>query len=106
MESQLLKDIGYRIYARRKEMRLTQEELAEKIDVSVQMISNLELGKKAIRPDNLVKVCLALDVSADYVLMGKTSEQELGEQIKRLSLLSTEERRMIDQLIDYMLSKR
>lgn len=45
---EFLKDMGQRIMIRRKALRMTQEELAEKLGVSTQMISNLELGKKAI----------------------------------------------------------
>ena len=44
------------------------KKIADLMDVSIQMISNLELGKKAIRPENLVKVCVILGVSADYIL--------------------------------------
>ena len=67
-DEKILQDIGYRINRRRKELGLTQENLAEKMDVSIQMISNLELGKKAIRPENLIKLCNSLNVSADYIL--------------------------------------
>lgn len=67
-DSAFLKDMGQRIMVRRKFMRMTQEELAEKLGVSTQMISNLELGKKAIRPENLAKVCEALELSADFIL--------------------------------------
>ena len=67
-DEKLLKEIGARIHARRKELGLTQEALADRMEVSIQMISNLELGKKAIRPENLVKLCNALNVSADYIL--------------------------------------
>ena len=63
-----------RIMLRRKSLRLTQEELAEKIDVSTQMISNLELGKKAIRPENLAKVCDVLDVMRKKFLHIKISD--------------------------------
>jgi len=49
-----LKEIGQRIFERRRELRYTQEQLAEKMEVSVQMVSNLERGNKAIRIDNLV----------------------------------------------------
>ena len=45
--SDSLKKIGERICQRRREIGLTQEKLAEKMDVSVQMISNLERGNKA-----------------------------------------------------------
>ena len=51
-DTEFLKAMGQRILARRKSLRMTQEELSEKLDVSTQMISNLELGKKAIRPEN------------------------------------------------------
>lgn len=46
-ETEFLKAMGQRIMQRRKALRMTQEELAEKLDVSTQMISNLELGKKS-----------------------------------------------------------
>lgn len=68
-DEKLLREIGARIDLRRKELDLTQEQLAELMDVSIQMISNLELGKKAIRPENLVKLCAVLDVSADHILL-------------------------------------
>jgi len=69
-DEKLLKEIGGRINTRRKELGLTQEELAERMEVSIQMISNVELGKKAIRPENLIKLCNALNTSADYIWRG------------------------------------
>ena len=80
---EFLRDMGQRIMVRRKALRMTQEELAEKLGVSTQMISNLELGKKAIRPGNLAKVCEALELSADFVLTGihtKTAVDAIAEQ--------------------------
>ena len=73
-ETAFLKEMGQRIMLRRKSLRLTQEELAEKMDVSTQMISNLELGKKAIRPENLAKVCDVLDVMRKKFLHIKISD--------------------------------
>lgn len=87
-DEKLLKEIGARISARRKELHYTQEYVAEQMDVSIQMISNLELGKKAIRPENLVKVAAVLDISTDYILTGsracKTTSW-LAAQILKLS---------------------
>lgn len=70
-DKKILQEMGARIRMRRRELNITQEQLAEQMDVSTQMVSNLELGKKAIRPENLIKVCEALDTSADYLLRGK-----------------------------------
>ncbi len=65
--------MGHRIADRRKEMHLTQSQLAELADVSPQMISYLENGDKAVRPENLIKISTALSISCDYILTGKTN---------------------------------
>ena len=99
-DEKLLKDIGKRINLRRKELGFTQEELAEYMDVSVQMISNLELGKKAIRPENLVKLCNTLNTSADYILQGKRSEYENVMFIEKYKELSLEQQTILDMIVD------
>lgn len=101
-ENAFLREMGIRIAARRKELRLTQEELAEKMDVSTQMISNLETGKKAIRPENLSKLCRLLDVSADYILTGKEHDLPVDSVFKKISGFSARELRLITELIEYM----
>ena len=57
-----LQQMGMRITARRKELGLTQEELADMISVSVQTISTAERGRKALRPENIAKISRALVV--------------------------------------------
>ena len=97
-DEKLLKEIGQRINARRKEMGLTQEALAERMEVSIQMISNLELGKKAIRPENLVKLCDALGVSADYILRGSRADWEALGFMEKYLQLSLENQQLIERL--------
>ena len=101
----LLKEIGERICARRRKLHLTQENLAEEMDVSVQMISNLELGNKAIRPENLIKVCTALNVSADYILTGTQVERDLSTAMLKFSMLSVRDQRILEELMDSLLEK-
>lgn len=98
-DEKLLRQIGIRINMRRRELRLTQEQLAEAMDVSVQMISNLELGKKAIRPENIVKLCSALSVSADYVLRGVNTQVELTDFMKNFEKLSFENQSLVESLV-------
>ncbi len=100
--SNLLKEMGERIYFRRKALKLTQEELAEKIGVSTQMISNLELGKKAIRPENLINICSVLNISSDYVLSGNKSDNLVDEISQKLNNLDSDELKFINQMIDYI----
>lgn len=105
-ETEFLKDMGQRIMVRRKALRMTQEELSEKLGVSTQMISNLELGKKAIRPENLAKVCEALGLSADFVLTGANTKTAADAIAEKLTLLTTEELQLVSDMIDYMSSKK
>lgn len=105
-EAVFLKEMGQRIMLRRKSLRLIQEELAERIDVSTQMISNLELGKKAIRPENLARVCNALDISADFILTGvQSNNQEVNLLIDKLMGLPEPELKIIGSVINYMSEK-
>lgn len=101
-DAEFLKKMGQRIMVRRKGFRLTQEELAEKLGVSTQMISNLELGKKAIRPDNLAKVCKALGVSADFILTGVDANTKVNAVAEKLLQLTDEQLLMVSHMIDYM----
>jgi len=105
-DNEFLKTMGQRIAARRKALRMTQEELAEELGVSTQMISNLELGKKAIRPDNLSRVCQVLELSADFVLTGSNTKSAVDGIAEKLVLLTEEELRMISDMIDYMNRKK
>ena len=57
----LLNQIGSRILSRRKQLRMTQEELAEKAGITPQTVSSAELGKKALRPENIIRICSVLD---------------------------------------------
>lgn len=69
----LLQQIGSRILSRRKQLRMTQEELAEKAGITPQTVSSAELGKKALRPENIIRICSALDISTDYLLLGNVN---------------------------------
>lgn len=100
-----LHEIGSRIQFCRKRLGLTQEQLSEKMNVSIQMISNMERGNKAIRIDNLVKLSRILEVSTDYILTGKQNAADIHSISSKLSGLSEEDRKTVFVLIEYFLSK-
>ncbi len=99
---ELLKQIGARICRRRKELGYTQEQLAEMIDVSIQMISNLERGNKAIRIENLLKLSTVLQVSTDYILTGKREQADEQILLKKIESLSERDYNIISQMLDYL----
>ena len=59
---------GHRLHALRTEHHLTQEKLAEKIDVSFQFIGLLERGQRVPSIDTILKLCDALDCTPDVLL--------------------------------------
>lgn len=93
--------IGKRIQNRRKQLGYTQEQLAEMMNVSVQMVSNLERGNKAIRIDNLINISQIMNISTDYILTGKQSQQDISNLSEQISNLSPKDRKMIALLVNY-----
>lgn len=106
MTSAELKAIGNRISTRRKQLNYTQEQIAERMDVSVQMVSNLERGNKAIKIDNLIKISEILNVSTDYILTGKYTNKDIDIALNRFAKLSDCDYKMVDMIIEYCLSKK
>lgn len=104
MKKEDLKKIGVRIVERRKELKLTQEQVAERMNVSIQMISNIERGNKAIKIENLLKLCDILKTSTDYILTGKHSNNDFDNLSSKISLLTESDYKMIEMLVDYRLN--
>ena len=57
-----------RIKERRKNLEISQSELAEAIGVQSAVISHFETGKRNPSIKTLRALCIALGVSADYLL--------------------------------------
>ena len=100
----LLQEIGQRITARRKQLRMTQEELSEMAGVTSQTISNAELGKKGLRPENIIRLCSAMEISPDYLLLGRISEEDISVLNRKVSQLSPEQYRHLEDIVDSYIS--
>ena len=72
-----------RIRKAREELGYTREKFAEKLDVSVSYLAELERGRTGISVKMLIKVCKVLGLSADYVLFGN----DRSEDSKRLDAI-------------------
>ena len=83
--------IGSRIKKARIAKNLTQEDLAEKIDISVAFLSRVERGNSHINLKRLNQICNLLDVTEGYVLNGASSnsenylDEEFAELLKKCS---------------------
>ena len=100
-----LVEIGKRISTERKRNNITQEQLAEKMNVSIQMISNLERGNKAIKINNLLNLSQILGVSTDYILTGNKNLSEKSAISDKLFNLSNADYLIIEALINKLSEK-
>ena len=95
-----LQEIGNRITELRKQLSLTQEEFAEKANLTPQFVSYAESGKRAMRPENLLKLAKALNVSADYLLTGEMVDKDMLIFSEKLRTLTPEQIKIIENIID------
>jgi len=65
--------IGQRLKKARIDKKMTQEKLAEKLDVSIAFLSRIERGSSHINLKRLTQICEILGVSEGYILNGVSS---------------------------------
>ncbi len=101
--------VGKRISLIRKNRGMTQEQLAEKAELSNIYISHIENSRSIPSLETLMKLCSALDITPDEVLLGTKQDMEnyLQSDIqKKLILCTPKERRMVSRFIDLLLEER
>ena len=78
--------IGERLKRARTENGLTQEQLAEKLDVSVAFLSRAECGNVKINLTRIDQICDILNVPISNILTGtgNTSKDYLNEDFSNL----------------------
>ena len=95
-----LQEMGQRIMMRRKKLGMTQEALAEKAELTTQFVSYAEAGKRAMRPENLLKIAHTLQVSADYLLTGEIIDRDMLLLSEKMKKLSPAQFRGVESIVD------
>lgn len=72
-------EMGRRFREARERLNWSREVLAERADLSVSFIADLELGNTGTRLENFIRLCRLLDLNADYVLFGAP-----GDAVQRI----------------------
>lgn len=101
--------IGEKIRKYRKAKGMTQEELAEKTELSTNFLGAIERAEKNLTLANLINIANALDVTSDMLLC---DEIKNGYKIKssiiteKIEKLSPPDRDKIMQMLDIMLGDK
>lgn len=87
------KEFGKRLKEIRLIRGMTQEELAEMLNINKQHVSRMERGITACSIDLLIELSCHLQISTDYLLMGKEPDtgrqkEQILEVIKKLSSIA------------------
>lgn len=103
-------EFAERLKTLRKQVKLTQAQIAEKLNISQQAYASWERGAKKPTQDNLVKIAQVLNASIDY-LVGNSDEHLKEDELDNVELLFrmnsnglTEEEKAIfkKELIEFM----
>lgn len=97
------KNIGKRIVRRRKSLKISQIALAEKIDISNNYLSSIEHGKEKPSLDILVRICNAICVTPDYLIMGNMYSNNVPQNIvDSLQLCTNRDVELVNTLVQRM----
>ena len=95
--------LGKRIREARKRLSLTQEKLAEKVNISNVYLGEIERGNKMPSIPVFIAIAEALDVSCDYLLRDSASTGAVfvnNEVTEKLNGLSPKQRKAVLEIIN------
>ena len=101
--------IGKRIAALRKKHHMTQEELAEALDISIKHCSCVERGRSALSLEKLVDASKLFDTTLDFLITGEQTQvndiipHSFQEYIRNAD---TNERNVVNEYLDLFLKLR
>ena len=95
--------LGRRIREARNKLRYTQEVLAEKADIAVTYLGEIERGEKTPSLDVLVNLAESLEVSCDYLLRDSVESGTVyvdADISRKLSGLTRKQRITAEAILD------
>ena len=92
-----------RIRKAREEKGYTREKFAEKLDVSVSYLAELERGRTGISVKMLIKVCNVLGLSSDYVLFGEERTED-KKRVDAINRIDAQYIHLLDKVINELLA--
>lgn len=92
--------IGEQVKTAREAAHLTQEQFAERIEVSPQFVSDLERGVVGISLATLKRICIVLGISSDQILFGHSEPNRMEYMVSRCKGLTEKQISILADIID------
>ena len=110
-DQRFFKTLGTRVAELRKAQNFTQQQLAELLGLSQQMIASYEVGRRRVPISMLPALATALAVSINTLLGTGTSAAKRGptpklhQQIAQISQLPLAQQRFVTQMLDTVIAQ-
>ena len=105
----VLETIGNNIKIIRLSRGITQEQMAEKLNRSINFVSLIELGKSGMSVETIVDICNVLDINTESLFKGLI-DYNLKENdryiLENISALNNKDKKIITDLMQYILDSR
>ena len=95
-------NLAIRIIDLREKVNMTQTELAKKMGFDKSTMSKVEKGTRKVSSDELRKLSRIFDVSADYLLGRKESENKTADLADKDTVFTYEGRQIPPEDLEYM----
>jgi transcriptional regulator with XRE-family HTH domain len=107
------KEIGRRVKALRRRKGITQAELAKLLGTIQSNISNIERGARGLTVQQIVRLCKALGVSTDEILIEEKAPKEVRSLrsakllrcLQQIEALPVADQRMALKLLEGLLAR-
>ncbi len=104
-----LKGIGKRIREKRLEKSWSQEDLAERVNLSAVYIGMIERGEKLPKLETFIRIANVLEVSSDELLVDVINqgfEIQLSKYTEQIGKLDMQEQKRIYKIIEAYLQAK
>lgn len=106
MQEEQFITMGRRIRLRRKELGLTQNKLAELLEVSNNHLSAIENGREKPSLEKFVILCERLKTTPDFLLLGNLHSCNVTQNIAyNLRLCDADDIKLVAQIVEILVAR-
>lgn len=111
-DTDFFKDLGQRIAQARKDAGLTQQQLADVLEIGQPVLASYEIGRRRVPVSALAPLAKALKVSVEHLLGEQPAAAKRGpvpklqRQIEQVSSLPKAQQQFVSQFLDTVLQQK
>lgn len=108
-KSKILQVVGKNIKSIRIAQNMTQEQMAEKLNRSVNFVSLIELGKSGMSVSTIIEICNVLNVDSNSIFKGLLDYKQEDQDrfiTENIPALNDRDKKIVTDLMQYITESR